>query len=407
MKAGKEQLKKIKLQFQNAVELRQSCKIYVTTASEDSWSFYFKQGNLIWASSNIHRFRRIYRITKQISPEISCQDTRLREQEISELWEYLLIGVLYKRQQISIIQVREIIQEVITEILFDCLLAVDRINQIKVIFETKGNSMGAILRSTLFKQPIAQIDYKKAIAHLESYAVDWQATNLAKYSPNYAPVIKDISNLKKVVDSDTYQQLFIYINGKKTVRDLAIASQFDLITIAILLAPHVKSKVIAMQQVQDQQLANLYFTPSDNNNKYSQSREYIQELDLPLIIYVDDDPHICQQVAKILNPQGYRVLLVKDASKTLIMLLENQPSLIILNAVMSDVHGYELCAQIRKMSTGKNIPIVIARESENMIDLVRAKIVGVSDFISKPIKSTELMTIAQKHTQNFVDYTVA
>lgn len=408
MKAGKEQLKKIKLQFQNAVQLRQSCKIYVATASEDSWSFYFKQGNLIWASSNIHRFRRIYRITKQISPEISCQDTRLREQEISELWEYLLIGVLYKRQQISIIQVREIIQEVITEILFDCLLAVNRINQIKVIFETKGNSMGAILRSTLFKQPIAQINYKKAIAHLESYAVYWQATNLAKYSPNYAPVIKDIINLKKVVDSDTYQQLFIHINGKKTIRDLAIASQLDLITIAILLAPHVKSKVITMQQVQDQQLTNLYFTPRDNNNnKYSQSREYIQELDLPLIIYVDDDPHVCQQVAKILNPQGYRVLLVKDASKTLIMLLENQPSLIILNAVMSDVHGYELCAQIRKMSTGKNIPIVIARESENMIDLVRAKIVGVSDFISKPIKSTELMTIAQKHTQNFVDYTVA
>jgi len=75
---------------------------------------------------------------------------------------------LYKRQRISIIQVKEIIQELIKEVIFDCFLAEEQISQIKVIFETKGNSMGAILRSPLFKQPIAQIDYKKTIAHLES-----------------------------------------------------------------------------------------------------------------------------------------------------------------------------------------------------------------------------------------------
>lgn len=410
MKADKDQVKKIKLQFQNSVERKQSCKIYVTTANGDSWSFYFKKGYLIWASSSIHRFRRIYRLTKQICPEISCQDTRLREQEISELWEYLLIAVLYKRQQISMIQVKEIIQELIKEVIFDCLLAGGRINQIKVIFETKGNSMGAILRSPLFKQPIAQINYKKTIVHLESHIVDWQATNLAKYSPNFAPVIKDIDKLKKTVDSETYQQLFIYINGKKTIRDLAIASKQDLLKIASLFSPHIKSKVIVMQQVRDQPLSNLYFTPGHSNytqENYNQAREYVQELDLPLIIYVDDDPHVCQQVAQVLNPLGYRIILVQDAAKTLVVLLENEPSLIILNAVMSDAHGYELCAQIKKMPAGKNIPIVISREQENMIDLVRAKIAGVSDFINKPIKSTELMTIAQKHTQNFVDYSVA
>jgi len=410
MKADKDQVKQIKLQFQNAVERRQSCKIYVTTANEDSWSFYFKKGCLIWASSSIHRFRRIYRITNQICPGISSQDTRLREQEISELWEYLLIAILYKRQRISIIQVKEIIQELIKEVIFDCFLAEEQISQIKVIFETKGNSMGAILRSPLFKQPIAQIDYKKTIAHLESFVVDWRATNLAQYSPNFAPVIKDIAKLKKAVDSQTYQELFIYINGKKTIRDLEIASQQDLLRIALLFSPHIKSKVIAMQQVEDQPLSNLYFAPNNSSHEqqnYPQGREYIQELDLPLIIYVDDDPHVCQQVAQILNPLGYRVILVQDAVNTLLVLLENEPSLIILNAVMSDVHGYELCAQIRRMPLGKNIPIVISREQETIIDLVRAKIVGVSDFINKPFSPTELMTIAQKHTQNFVDCSVA
>ena len=409
MKANKDQIKKIKLQFQNAVQLKQSCKIYVTTTNEDSWSFYFKKGHLIWTSSSIHRFRRLYRLTNQICPEINCQDTRLREQEISELWEYLLIAVLYKRQQISTIQVKAIIQELIKEIIFDCFLARENVSQVKAIFETKGNRMGAILRSALFKQPIAQINYQKTIDYIESCVVDWETTNLANFSPNFAPVIKDINKLKKAVDSDTYQQLFIYINGKKTLRDLAIASKQDLLKIAHSLSPHIKSKVIVMQQVPDQPLANLYFTPSRNSSPQNNitRREKIIEQELPLIIYVDNNPLVCQEVAQILNPLGYRLILVNDAAKTLVVLLENKPSLIFLSAIMSDANGYELCAQIRKMPDCKNIPIIIAREQENMIDLVRAKMAGVSDFISKPIKSTELMTLAQKHTQSIIERSIA
>lgn len=410
MKAAQKHVAKIKQQFQNAVELKQSCKIFVTTNSEENWSFYFKKGCLIWASSSMHRFRRLYRLTNQICPEINCQNTRLREQEISELWEYLLIAVLYKRQQISMIQVKEIIQELIKEVLFDCLLGGERIERVKVIFETQGNTIGAILRSPLFKQPIAQIDYKKTISRLEANVAEWQSISPRIDSPNLAPVIRDIDKLRQAVDLAIYQKLFIHINGKKTLRDLAIASPQNLLEIAHLFAPHIKSRSIILQQVQDQELTNLYFTPRNRNQTAQHNfpnREYIQELDLPLVIYVDDNPLICQQAAQILNPLGYRIIPVNDSAKTLIVLLENTPSLIFLDAVMPDANGYELCAQIRKMPVGRNIPIIVAREQESMMDLVRAKMVGVSDFINKPIKSTELMTLAQKHTQNFVNYSLA
>ncbi|MGF1588340.1 MAG: response regulator [Pleurocapsa sp.] len=408
MKAINDQIKKIKLQFQNAVDLKQSCKIYVTTAEDDSWSFYFKKSYLIWASSSIHRFRRLYRLTNQICPEINCQDIRLREQEISELWEYLLIAVLLKRVQINIIQAKLIIQAIIQEVLFDCLIAGEQIKQVKTIFETQANSMGAILRSSLFKQPVTQIDYKKTIDRLESRIIDWQAVKLA-CSPNFAPVIKDINKLKQAVDPKAYQELCIYINGERTIRDLAIASQQDILDIARTFATHVKSKAIVMQQVGDRQLTNLYFTPSDGKYAHqnnSQPREYIQELELPLIIYVDDNPHTCQQVAQILNPVGYRIIPVNDAVKTLMVLLENKPNLIFLSAVMPDANGFELCAQIKKMPGFKNIPIVISRQQENMIDLVRAKMAGVSDFINQPIQSTELLTLAQKYTQSIANYLV-
>lgn len=399
-------IKQIKSQFQKAVDLQQSCKIHITTLKDDSWSFYFKKGYLIWATSSIHRFRRLYRLTNQICPQINCQDIRLREQEISELWEYLLIAVLYKRQQISIVQVTEVIREIIKEVLFDCLLADQKISQVKVIFETKGNHMGAILRSPLFKQPITQIDYKKTINRLETLISDWKTVNINDYSPNFAPVIKDIKKLKKVVDSNTYQELFIFINGKKTLRDLAIATQKDLLSLSCYLVPHIKSKAIALQQVQDQQLTNLYFSPSNQNNQEDYpdlGRQFIQELDLPLIICVDDNPSICQQIAQILNPVGYRILPVNNAAKTLMVLLDNKPSLIFLDAVMPDANGYELCAQIRKMPDFKNIPIIICHDKESLVDRVRAKMVGASCFMNKPIKPIEILTMAQKYTQNIVD----
>ncbi|HEY9770297.1 MAG TPA: response regulator [Coleofasciculaceae cyanobacterium] len=408
MKANNDQIKKIKLQFQNAVDLKQSCKIYVTTAQNDSWSFYFKKGYLIWASSSMHRFRRLYRLTNQICPEINCQDIRLREQQISELWEYLLIAVLFKRVQITIIQAQQVIQAIVQEVLFDCLIAGNQINQVKTIFETQANSMGAILRSSLFMQPVIQIDYKKTIERLKSRIIDWKALSL-DCTPNFAPVIKNINKLKQAVAVQAYQKLFIYINGEKTIRDLAIASPKDILEIARSFAPHLKSKAIAMQQVGDRQLTNLYFAPADGkyyNQNHNQPREYIQELELPLIIYVDDNPHTCQQAAQILNPVGYRIILVNDAVKTLMVLLENKPSLIFLNAVMPDANGYELCAQIKKMPDFKNIPLVISRKGENMIDLVRGKMAGVSDFINQPLESTELLTLAQKHTQRIIDYSV-
>ena len=80
-------------------------------------------------------------------------------------------------------------------------------------------------------------------------------------------------------------------------------------------------------------------------------------------------------------------------------MLKNQPNLIIINANTTEIDGYELCTQIRKISKLKNVPIIICRDRQQMLDRFKAKIAGVSDFIDKQIEPEELLTLAQKHTQ--------
>jgi two-component system, chemotaxis family, response regulator PixG len=403
-------LKELKLQFKNAVDLQQNCKIYITTVPGDSWSFYFKKGYLIWATGSVHRFRRLYRLTNKFCPNINCQETKLREQEISELWEYLLLTILCKRGQITTEQGTKIIEEAINEILFDCLQAIQQINQIKSIFETSTNSMGTILRSPLFKTPIAHIDIKQTGGRVESSLSAWKKAGIVDYSPNLAPVIKQIQKLHKAVDASTYGKLFVLIDGKKTLRDLATATQQELTTLASSLLPYIKNRSIALQEVPDQQLANLYFSAKQNlaNSEYTQenpNREYIQELELPLIVCVDDNPRICQQITQILNPAGYRLISVNDSLETLMVVLENKPSLIFLDSIMPAINGYEICAQIRKIPAFKKTPIVILSDNDHMIDRVRAKIAGASDFINKPIDQAEVLMLAQQYTQDFTAQT--
>lgn len=404
MKVNQGRIEKVKTQFQNAVDLKRSCKIYVATEGSGNRSFYFKQGSLVWASSSVHRFRRLYRLLERICPGIDFQNVKLREQEISELWEYLLIVVLHKRQQITLTQGKEVIRQIIIEVLFDCFVDSDRIDKIKVIFETQTNGMGAILRSSLLKQPVVRIDCKKTVEYLESKVADWKTANLTDDClPNYAPVVVDMDKLKKAIDSDVYQQLFMYINGQRTFRDLAILSRQDLLKVFHSIAPLIDSKAIAVQQIDDIPLANLYFASSDPRYENLPNREYIKELDLPLIVYVDDDANCCQQVLEILNPVGYQLIAVNDAANTLIVLLKNRPSSIFIDADTTDFNGYELCAQIRKVPELKDVPIIICREREQMLDRLKAKMAGVTDFIDKPLEPEALLTLVQKHTQSFFD----
>jgi chemotaxis family two-component system response regulator PixG len=102
-------------------------------------------------------------------------------------------------------------------------------------------------------------------------------------------------------------------------------------------------------------------------------------------------------MSQILTQAGYRCINVQDPVKALPILLEHKPGLIFLDLVMPVANGYEICGQIRRVSVFKDTPVIILTSNDGIVDRVRAKMVGSSGFLAKPIERSKVLAILQRY----------
>ncbi|MEL6500545.1 MAG: response regulator, partial [Cyanobacteria bacterium J06623_1] len=74
-----------------------------------------------------------------------------------------------------------------------------------------------------------------------------------------------------------------------------------------------------------------------------------------------------------------------------------KPDLIFLDLVMPNTNGYEICSQLRKLSYFKQTPIVILTGNDGIVDRVRAKMVGSTDFLGKPAQPEQVLETIAKY----------
>ena len=105
---------------------------------------------------------------------------------------------------------------------------------------------------------------------------------------------------------------------------------------------------------------------------------------------------VLRQAIKIFEPMGFEVLTITEPLQSVSILLQRKPDLIFLDLIMPNTNGYELCTFLRKTTTFQEIPIVILTGRDGVIDRVRAKMAGSSDFLSKPPDPTKVLQILRK-----------
>ncbi|WP_146136520.1 response regulator [Aphanothece hegewaldii] len=118
----------------------------------------------------------------------------------------------------------------------------------------------------------------------------------------------------------------------------------------------------------------------------------------PLIVCIDDSKTVQQQVTKTLEVAGYQTISITDPASALTVLIRHKPVLILLDINMPEINGYELCQMLSRSRKLKDIPVVMLTGREGLVDRLRAKFIGVSEYLTKPFNPNELIEVVQRLT---------
>ena len=106
------------------------------------------------------------------------------------------------------------------------------------------------------------------------------------------------------------------------------------------------------------------------------------------ILVVDDEPNILELAKLYLEQEGYRVEGVGNGNDALLKLNSAKPSLIVLDLMLPDIDGFEVCRQIRKKS---DIPILMLTARKEDVDKIVGLELGADDYLTKPFNPRELV----------------
>jgi len=112
----------------------------------------------------------------------------------------------------------------------------------------------------------------------------------------------------------------------------------------------------------------------------------------PLILIIDDDEKLNRLLSDYLNDFGFRTLTAVHPVAGLEKLKEEPPKLVILDVMMPDMNGFEVCKAIRQTS---DVPIIMLTARGDVIDRVSGLELGADDYIGKPFEPRELVARVQ------------
>jgi CheY-like chemotaxis protein/DNA-binding CsgD family transcriptional regulator len=115
------------------------------------------------------------------------------------------------------------------------------------------------------------------------------------------------------------------------------------------------------------------------------------------VMIVDDAPGNLSLLSDALEEAGYRVLVATDGQSTLEQLRYIRPDIILLDAVMPGMDGFETCRRIKADPSKQSIPILFMTALSDLDDLLRGFNEGAVDYIAKPIRHLEVLARVGAH----------
>lgn len=108
------------------------------------------------------------------------------------------------------------------------------------------------------------------------------------------------------------------------------------------------------------------------------------------ILVVDDDAGARLLVEKILRSQQYDVIFAEDGLEALVKIKQERPDLVVLDVMMPEINGYDVCYQLRFNKDFERLPIILLTVRDQELDSMISDRVNI-EYIPKPLNSVHLV----------------
>ena len=121
------------------------------------------------------------------------------------------------------------------------------------------------------------------------------------------------------------------------------------------------------------------------------------------ILVVDDAKNIILVIEKSLAKAGYDVYSVRDGVNALKKARSLEPDLILLDVLLPRMNGFLILEALKEDALTENIPVIIFSAKAEKKDLLKARKLGASDYLVKPVKPRELLAAVEENIKGGTD----
>ncbi len=115
------------------------------------------------------------------------------------------------------------------------------------------------------------------------------------------------------------------------------------------------------------------------------------------IIIVDDTPQNIKVIGTILRKEGFMISIAQSGKQALEIIEQESPDLILLDIIMPDMDGFEVCKRLKENPVTKDVPVIFLTALSGTEHTVKGFEVGAVDYVTKPIQREELMARVKTH----------
>ncbi|PBQ33771.1 hypothetical protein CNR22_18945 [Sphingobacteriaceae bacterium] len=125
--------------------------------------------------------------------------------------------------------------------------------------------------------------------------------------------------------------------------------------------------------------------------------QHHSRLNRPRIMIIDDSSANVKIIASLLSKEGYEVLTALDARKGVLITESKLPDLILLDVMMPDMNGFEVCSLLKSKKKTREIPIIFISALSETESLLKGLELGAVDYIRKPFNPPEVLARVKNH----------